>query len=280
MPAASAATITLLREKIRDEEVPGPATYEDTVYENAVGRSLEKLSYDFSTAYTSDSDVPHERTHLMLTLATIELCYIRAGDGISSSASAGDIETIAIPDLSITNSTSSTTGTGTDFWLKLASLLQDEYDTAVGADGGGGSSASSVDTLPEVGQGVTFRTALRTGSRTSYGLDSALTAPATFTATATGSTIIVTWSAVRDKHFAYYEIYRAATSADLEYPDSTTSVKIVPDPNGLWSNGHVYPRWSDTNDGSGHTGTLYYRLAIVNSNSLRSFTPVASATIL
>ena len=285
--AASQGTIDRLRVRIRDVQSDGagtavpdePArvaqdvTYKDNVYEQTVVFALEKLSYDFSpdVDYTEDTQVPYSRKFLLVKLATIELCYIRAGD-VEVSAG-GDITSITVPDLSVAEGSSSAGG----YWLELASTLQSEYDGEVGSIAEGTAPGSS-DAMPEVEVGTMFRRSLRTGRRTPYDLDTALAAPSSFAGSwdVPSSRVILTWGTVLDEYFAYYEVYRSADLADLTpYPNASTRIEVIPDAHGKWYEGIVEPHTFDT-PGS---GTWYYLMATVNSNTLRGLTSVVTVVV-
>lgn len=274
------STIDRVRSRVRDNAKPlgaavppGKALFPDTEYNRAVQFALEKLSFDFGEAYTDESLVPFNRMFLLVKLATIEMCYVRAAalETGEDESSGGIVSSISVPDLSISQDTDD--ASGADFWLDLADKLQAEYDNEVGADKG---TAGTQGTLPDVIQGVVHRHGLRNNSRAGYNTDVPLP-PTTITVETNGSDLIVRWTEILEQHFAWYEIYLALSPDTLEEPEQRQRVHIISDPHGEFTESGIIRPKKTLKDNA--PGTYQVRMAVVNNNSLRSWSNIVTVTV-
>jgi len=282
VPVSDIATedeMMAVRFQVRD--FTAPYKFEPIAYCLAFEFALQKLTYDFkvtSPGYIRTTDVPYERKFLALKLTTIQMCQVRASAAADLGTTAddvagdgGDITMVTVPGLQIQEGAEKT---GAAHWLDLAERLQDEYDDEIGV----GDSPPPTDTLPEVQQSQMFTTTLRNGARRPYALDSALAAPVSFAGMVSGSDVVLTWDAVKDMHFAWYEIYRV-TDPDTLDTDSVTlteRIKIINNPHGV--SGSTIPRTRYTDEAPG-SGTHYYAIASVNDNMLRGFSGVITVVV-
>ena len=115
---------------------------------------------------------------------------------------------------------------------------------------------------PEVQQYVMSRTSLRTGRRTPYMYDTAIPAP-DFSASQSAGSVSLAWGIVMDEYFRIYEVERSS-NADF----STSRVVFTS---------------SDNHDlqyiDAPGSGDWYYRLKVINSNDLKSYSGVASVSV-
>lgn len=173
--------------------------YPDQQYQDAISFALSKLNYDFApdTAWTITT-LPSTHEFLLIKLATIEMCYIRASEATDPDVDETEdkISSVAVPDLSVSSAQRSG-DYGPLYWQKLADTLQDEYD--------GELKAHKIAAPIAVTVGTMTRSSARRGralvdSRMDRGV--APTGPPTPTYAA--GVLSFTWPPVYDTHFAAY----------------------------------------------------------------------------
>lgn len=244
------------RVRLRVADHRAPRDYEDTYYEKAVEFALAKLNYDFQTAYTDVPGIPINFVFLLIKLATIEMCQVRAAEYADSDRSGiGDISGVVVPDLEITKSTTAS-DSGPGFWLKLADKLQAEYD--------GELSNRDSENLPEVQVSHIRRVSLTTGGFASYRFDEGLSA-VTILASKSGTTVTVAWDPIYSDVFSSYDVYRGLTS-DMSDEELISSI--------LDNHDCIY------SDEALSIGDHYYRVKVVNMNDIESSSNIEKVTIV
>ena len=234
----------------------GRPLYVDSIYNDSIESGIGRINLDLDSSY-SVSLLPVKYEYLLELRATINMCYVRGGEGAS-----GDVEDfpnvpdsiVTVPQMTVQRQQMALEGP--KYWLKLAEKLDAEYLNALArlVDRG--------DEGAEVQQYVMSRTSLRTGRRMPYMYDTAITAP-DFGASQDLGLVSLSWGMVRDEYFRIYEVERSASS------DFSTSRVIYTS-----SDNHdtVY------SDQPG-AGVWYYRLKVINSNDLKSYSGVATVTV-
>ena len=239
------------------------------IYRDASEWALQRLSRDFSTTYTLDSQVPWERQYLFVILAGSYLARRRAaqeatGQTISSTSAMSEIE---VPNLRVQESSEELHGA--EFWNTFADDLLDLYD---GETGG----VAPTDALPEVDVGVLLRHNRQTGGFSPRSETSDPSAPANFSAAVSGSDVVLSWDKVLGAELGGYEIYRDSVQADLNFPGLTQRIFVISDPHGWPVDGILYPRRTDE---ARPSGTWYYKICTIDNNGLRGFSAAVSATV-
>jgi len=234
--------------------------YADDFYIDAIEFGLSKLSHDFDATYTSAEDVPAHRVFLLVKLAAIEMCYIRAAghvdtDGDETDAGDATFHSIKVPDLEVEGDAASA-DEAADTWIKLANRLQDEYDSEI-AHVGGSSNAAEIQT------GYLKRISLSTGGWRKYDLDEGPSA-VTVSAVVTGSDVALTWSTWYDETFGAYEVWRDTDSS------MTNEERIA-----YFADNHDV---TFTDEGLA-AGTYYYRVKTVNGNLLKTNSNLLTVTV-
>lgn len=256
---ADLATVTMsIRRRLHDS-TDGSPLYADVFYTDALNRALGRLNLDLNTTYLITT-LPSKFDYLLEKRGTIEMCYVRAGEGASSDVSdqaALPVQALTVPNLTIAQVAGQMEGPS--YWKKLAQLLESEYAQAMNSIEMTEGVASQA-----IQQGVISRMSLRTGRRTQYVYDTALEAT-TASVSVSGSAVTVTWAPVYDLHFGFYEIQR---SNDAAFPTGYTVVQQQGDNHTV------------TLDDSPGVGVWYYRVAVVNDNTLRANSAVVTATVV
>lgn len=237
-----------------DQPVEGRPLYLDHIYEDALYSALARVNLDINNAYSVDT-LPSKYEYLLELRGAVNLCYIRGGEGAS-----GDVEDfpnvpdaiVSVPQLTIQRQQMPLEGP--KYWLKMAEMLENEYKNTLARLDERGDEGATIQ------QYVMSRTSLRTGRRTGYVYDKAISAPP-LSAYVQAGAVIVSWSEVYDEYFRLYEVQRSAA------PDFSTSQAVFS---------------SSDNHDIRHTdrapsGTWYYRLKVINSNNLES---VSSAVVV
>jgi hypothetical protein len=237
-----------------DQPVEGRPLYLDHIYEDAIYSGLARVNLDINNAYSVDT-LPSKYDYLLELRGAINLCYIRGGEGAS-----GDVEDfpnvpdsiVSVPQLTVQRQQMPLEGP--KYWLKMAEMLETEYKTTLSRLDDRGDEGATIQ------QYTMNRLSLRTGRRTGYVFDRAISAPP-LSAFLVGGRVSLTWSEVYDEYFRIYDVERSAT-ADF----STTQT--------VFSS-------SDNHDikyiDRAPSGTWFYRLKVTNSNNLES---VSSAVVV
>lgn len=251
--------IRRVRARIHDNvsSEAGRPLYVDSIYNDSIESGVGRINLDLDSSY-SVSTLPVKYEYLLELRATINMCYVRGGEGAS-----GDVEDfpnvpdsiVSVPQLTVQRQQMSLEGP--KFWLKLAEKLDAEYLNSLSrlADRG--------DEGAEVQQYVVSRTSLRTGRRMSYTYDTAIPAPDLVASQSVG-VVALSWGMVLDEYFRIYELERSINS-DF----STTSVVYSSSDN---HDTHYYD--------SPSSGVWYYRLKVINSNDLKSYSATATVTVV
>lgn len=255
--ATEEAVIESIRRRIAD--LRDCQLYQDEDYQDAIGFSLSKLSSDLSVVYSTIVDVPAEHDFLLVKLATIEMCYVRASATAEREGEDGtntDITTISVPDLSVSDSNSGESR-GTTYWMLLAKRLQSEYDGEIKHLGGAALAG-------QVTQGYLRRISLTHGGFRKRLLDPGLAAVQGFTALLSGSDVLLTWNVLLVEDFARYDIFRATDSAFVD----EERVGQVFD--------NQKPKFTDESVAS---GAYFYRVKSVNPNELSTPSSAVAVTV-
>jgi len=250
------ALIIKVRRRVDDAGVT--PIYADVYYSDALEAALGRLNIDIHTDYTR-SNLPAKYLYPLELLATIDMCYVRGTEGADATPAVGAVQTVTVPNLSVTKSTGGEPA-GPDYWLELAERLSDDYAAAVAAIT---DIRESADTGIQVG--TIFRTSLRTGRRTPYVMDTALTAT-TLAAEVDGTSVALTWTAVYEHHFSRYLIKRAPTDAFVE----ADTVEVVSE----------YDNHTVTYTDTPGVGTWYYKIVVINDNALEAESAAVEAEVV
>jgi len=245
---------TVSHHESRDE---GRPVYLDNHYIDSVYSGLGRINLDLDSAYTIDL-LPTKYEYLLEVRGTINMCYVRGGEGAS-----GDVEDfpnvpdqiVTVPQLTVQRQQMPLEGP--KYWLKLAEKLEDEYNNALlrlqdrGDEGAG------------IQQAVMTRMSLRTGRRMSYMFDDPIAVP-DFAIALSGSSVKITWGRVQDAYFNFYHVERAVNN------DFSTSSAI------FTTSDNQISTFTDTPV----AGEWYYRLVVVNSNDLKSYSQASSVVVV
>jgi hypothetical protein len=248
--ATQASLILSVRRRVADAVTP--YTYVDPYYEQSLDFALGKLNFDWGTTFTDVTLVTTQYEFLLLKLATIEMCQIRSTEVTSGDAQS--YQMITVPDLMVQKVSRS----ANDAWLALAKALQEEYDGELESGGGEGAIGGTVS------EAKMYRQSLRTYGLRPYELAEALTPP-TLSASVSGTTVTLSWTPIiTSTYFWTYDVYRS-TNADM-----SSGEKIA----GLTDNHD-----DEYIDENLTAGTYYYRLTVVESSSLESYTNIVTAVV-
>lgn len=235
----------------------GRPLYVDSVYNDSIESGVGRINLDLDSSYSIPT-VPVKYEYLLELRATINMCYVRGGEGAS-----GDVEDfpnvpdaiVSVPQMTVQRQQMALEGP--KYWLKLAEKLDAEYLNALArlVDRG--------DEGAEVQQYVMSRTSLRTGRRMPYMYDTAIVAP-DFGASQDSGVVSLSWGMVMDEYFRIYEVERSS--------------------NANFSTSRVVYTSSDNHDVSyvdtPGAGVWYYRLKVLNSNDLKSYSATATVTVV
>lgn len=255
---ANAADLVLsIRERVRDLETD-PHLYGDPTYDRALSRGLRRINFDLGTSYSIPT-LPGNYEYLLELRGTIEMCWIRAAEGASGSGVQDDpdpaVQTVVVPNLTV--SKIAKTKKGPDFWAELAEKLEREYESLLEDLASEGETAHG-----EIQQAAMYRTSLRTGRRTVYALDRALTAPALGVSVVNG-TVLLSWEPVYSTRFACYRVERSS-SVDF---GTFTETHLITD-------NHEVSHKDIPN-----AGAWYYRLVVENDNGLKGYSAGVEAVV-
>lgn len=239
---------------------PGTETYVDAYYVQALEFAVQKLNFDFGTAYTMPGVAPDTEVfitdsinHLFLIhkLATIEMCWVRA-----TAAPAGGIaqlQSITVPNLTV----ATTAKAASDVWFALADKLQEEYDGEKDDDDDGGEPDGTIS------EASMYRQSLRTGGARTYEEAVAPTARVA-TATVVATTVTVAWNVYASIYFNVYEVWRSVNA------DMSAGEKVYT------ANDNHTLSWDDEGLGS---GTYYYKVVLVDRNLFEVDSNIVTAVV-
>lgn len=245
-----------VHDNISPGDAPGRPLYLDEVYDDALQGAIGRINLDLDASY-SVATLPVKYEYLLELRGTINLCYVRGAEGAS-----GDVEDfpnvpdaiVTVPQMTIQRQQMPLEGP--KYWLRLAEKLDAEYLDALAR------LAARGDEGAEIQQYVMTRKSLRTGRRTSYWADNAITATDLAASVFSGK-VLLSWGIVQDEFFKNYAIERASEptfgSASIVYMSSDNhDLEFIDSPVG---------------------GTWYYRLKITNSNDLESVSATATVVV-
>lgn len=256
--ATEAQVIDRVRRRVSDFEAS--RVYEDPFYKDAIAFALSKLSFDFDTEYATVESVPRSREFLLVKLASIEMCYMRASRKMARDEtvedSGDDIASITVPDLSVSGPATSDRQ-GADYWLNLAQKLQDEYDGELEHVGGSSNAA-------QISEGVSKRVSLTTGGYRKRKLDAGPDQIPTVVTAVSGTTVTVSWDIWYKEVFKAYEVFRS------QYSDMSEADRVA-----YIVDNHVV----DFEDELVPSGTWYYQVKNVDGNELKTSSAAVEAVV-
>lgn len=240
----------------QDNREDGRPLYLDSYYIDSIESGMGRLNLDLDSTYTVAS-LPVKYEYLLELRSTVNMCYVRGGEGAS-----GDVEDfpnvpdaiVSVPQLSVQRQQMPLEGP--KYWLKMAEKLDMEYQNTLARLQDRG------DEGPEIQQYVMSRMSLRTGRRMPYVYDKPITPP-DFSVAIVGNRVSLGWGIVYDEYFRLYEVERS-TNSDF----STKSVVFTTSDNQVSSFSQNLT-----------SGTYHYRLKITNSNDLYSYTQSSSVVV-
>lgn len=258
--ATEQQVVDQVRRQVADFEEP--RRYDKSYYQDAIGFALSKLSFDFDESYLSAPDVPLRREFLLVKLVTIQMAYVRAGEGVgeteeASSGSGDGIHSIKVPNLEVEGPEQATEKEAAEVWMDLAKALQDEYDGEI--EHSGGSSLTAEITSTPVN-----RLSLTHGGLASRKLDEGLPA-VTVSAVVNGFVVSLSWGILYSDLFSRYEVYRDTVS-DMSSEALITSI----------TDNHEVT-YDDT---VASAGTYYYRVKTVNPNEIKTNSGILPVTVV
>jgi hypothetical protein len=245
------ATLSQVIDKVRRRvaDFGDDRQFEDAYYMDAIEFALQKLGSDYGTTYADVTSVPANHVFLVVKLATIEMCHVRAAviledDEAGSTGADPEFTRVQVPDLHVEYPASDPVA---ETWLRLARDLQDEYDNELGQQGG-------MSTAAEIQVGVLKRVSLTTGGWKRRVLDDG---PDTVTLSvmADGSDADLAWTILYDETFDRYEVYRGSS---LSMADEERIALIVDNHTATFT------------DEDRPLGYSYYRIKVYDRNELYS----------
>jgi len=256
--ATEAYVIEQVRRKVADFKEP--RTYEKSFYSDAVTLALGQFNTDYGETYSSITEVPTNQVYLVVLLASIDMCYIRASEAFDSDESDDgsanlDISQLSVPDLSISAPAESIKKGGVN-WIELAQQYQNKYDVALENSGGQSNTAT-------IQVGVLRRVSKTHGGYANRKLDPGPTAVTAY-ASVSGSTVTISWNVLLVNDFGSYEVYRDTQS------DMSTEERIT-----VIVDNHI----DEYDDEIEIAGTYYYRVKTVNPNQLEAESNIVSAVV-
>ena len=259
--ASSSAIIIRVRRRVHDarfDEDEGLPHYANEIYDDALARGLMRVNLILATDYTI-ATVPTKVEYLVELRTTIELCHIRGAEGTT-----GDvvdppelaIQTLTLP-AGFTQSTSQMSYEGARFWRNLADTLEREFSEIVD------DVQQALDpTAGAVHVGVIQRLSNRTRRAMSYSYDRPLKAPDIATAVS-NSNVSITWEPLLTEFMDTYRVERSSDNFE-----SITEVFVTFD-----NQVKVYI------DTSVPAGNYKYRLCVVNTNNIYSYSPESEVVV-
>lgn len=241
------ATLIQVRDRVRRKvyDYDAPQVVGDDYYNDAIDDSLGRLNADFGLSFASVEAVTVTYLYLLINLATIEICFIRAAkvaDDVEHGTGAQNIDELEIPDLKVRRLVG--TKIGSEFWIDLANRLMAEYEAALEQSGSGSQQTIATSTL--------HRQSLTNGAIAKRILDPGPEAVPVITSV-TGGVVTVSWDILYDQYFLRYEILRADNSL-------LTDAEII-----KYEADNQVNEYEDSDVTS---GTWYYAVKSVNKNEL------------
>lgn len=253
--------ILRIRRRVHDalfEPAESRPLYHDTIYSDCIDRGLTRVNFALNQDYTV-ATIPSRAEYLVELRGTIEICRIRGAEGTTGDVN--DQPELAAQQITLpggfTQMNQQMQYEGPKYWRSLAAELEKEYRDALD------DYLSNIEGDGAIVVGVIQRKSLRTGRATMYAYDRPLNAP-DISVSASGNNVVISWEPLLTEFLGYYEVER---STDLAFT-SPVSVFIT------WDNqAKMY-----VNTGV-PAGNNYYRLKVVNTNELASYSPTATVVI-
>ena len=253
-----ASLILRVRRRVHDalsEDVPH---YSDDVYNDALNRALDRVNLALGENHTV-AQLPTRAEYLVELRTTIEMCFIRGAEGTT-----GDVtdnpdlppQSLTLPG-GFTQSSQQMSYEGPRFWLRLAERLEQEYRDILD------DVIDSISAGSAITMGVIQRMSNRSRRAMSYFYDRPLGAP-DIAVSVSSNNVLLGWQPVLSE---FLETYRIERSQD----DFITITEVfVTHDNQV----NMYI------DAGVLAGVYKYRLKVVNTNDLASYSPIAQVTIL
>lgn len=256
------ATVSQIIDKVRRRIADFGETrvFEDGYYEDAIDFALQKYNTDWNQDYAVVDDVPTRRVFLIVKLATIEMCHMRAShdleeESMGSGGANPDFSRIQVPDLHVEYPAATSESTA-DTWLKLARDLQDEYD--------GELKNAGTETSQEIETGILKRISLTTGGWKRRVLDNGPDA-VVLSRLLDVRNVELAWTPLYDETFSCYEVYRGLLASMLD----ETRIALI-------SDNHT----AEYIDEDLAVGTYYYRIRVYDRNVLSSNSNIVTAVVV
>jgi hypothetical protein len=258
--AVIADLISRVRRRVHDSGRT-PPLYADVYYEESLDRGIRRINLDLGTTYTIAS-LPDRLAYMLSLRGTIEMCYIRGAEGATSDVAdlpSSQYAEVTVPNLAVVKS--STTTQGPEYWLKLAQLLEDEYERLLETEEEE-EPEPGIERRGDLELGFRQRRSLRTGRMSIYNMDQPL--PAREIAIALeGTTVVITWNVLYHHDLVYYLIERSINA------DMSDSEEV----------GRINDNHTVTSSDDPGSGEWFYRVVVVNANNLRTDSQIVSVTV-
>jgi len=261
------ADLSTIRTRVRRRVSDASTTeiYRDGYYNDAIDNATNKLSLDLGEDYPTVEVVPPKLSHLVVLLAAIEMCYVRAADEITGSQEGvlpSDNEDLSVSSISVPNLTVSSQAPVPDTerkgWMELAASLQEEYDETL-------KKIECDFNSRAVSQGTVGRVSTRTGGYAKFKLDRGLPAVSGLSVVVDIDGVHLAWSPIYDETFNVYVIMRSVS------PSMANSVRVA-----TLSDNHK----SKHLDRGLVPGFYYYRVDVQNMNSIKTEGTVAAIRVV
>lgn len=255
--ATQAALILKVRRGVKDFYTdPEDALYSDEYYVDAIEDAIARYNSDISADYTILT-IPAAYTWVLVLLAKITMCEIRAMESNNSDGATGAAIRTQVPGLEIWHQPQKET-IASD-WLKLCKLLEDKYQKHledIGAD---------VATLPYMTVLTASRENLRRGrSTTRREVAVALPALSDVTLTLDDSDVVLTWTTITDTQFGNYRIERSDDGLTFTTIGTVYDIHI-----GEFTDDAILP-----------AATYTYQVVLVNKTGLESISNQVTNVVL
>jgi hypothetical protein len=235
--------------------------YTDEFYNDCIDRGIAVLNYDIAKSYTLGT-IPTRLEYMLELRATLEMCMIRGAEGATSNI-VSDLPELPVQTLALPNGFSKTNHflglEGPKYWVNLAKTLEDQYKKLLNAE-----LLLNDDSTSQVQVGYLYRKSLRTGRHSHYVMDKPLTPP-DISYELIGNNVRFEWEVIHSDFLSYYAIDRA----DNPLFDNFVQEWITYD-----NQVHKYISKNLP------LGTYYFRLRLINTNDLESYTPTMEIEIV
>jgi hypothetical protein len=259
--ASSSAVILRIRRRIHDaifDDSQDLPHYANEVYDDALSRGLMRVNLLLNRDYTV-ATLPTKVEYLVELRSTIEMCHIRGGEGASGDVSDTPdltLQTLTLPK-GFTQSSSQVSYEGARFWRNLAETLEKEFQDIVD------DVQQAIDpTVGAVHVGVIQRLSNRSRRAMSYHYDRPISPP-DIASSVSGSSVTITWDPVLTEFLGSYVVERST--------DSFVSITGV-----YTTSDNQVKTYTDLNVANGN---YKYRLKVINTNDIASYSPEATVVV-